>query len=81
MQRKGDLQNFNLKDDVGIKVMKRLYSLKFKKYIYYHWIQKSKRRNYKAITHKKKGRYHLAPTNHTLQFIPTSYTNTYDVNL
>jgi hypothetical protein len=41
MQGKGDLQNKNLKDDVGIRVIKKLYSQKFKKYIYYHWIQKS----------------------------------------
>jgi hypothetical protein len=61
--------------------MKRLYSLKFKKYIYYHWIQKSICRSYTTTTHQKKGRYHLAPTNHTLQFIQTTCTNTYDVNL
>jgi hypothetical protein len=41
VQAKGDLQNKDLKDDVGIRVIKRIYSQKFKKYIYYYWIQKS----------------------------------------
>ncbi len=44
------------KGDRGIRVLDRLYNLKFKKYIYYCWIQKSIRRSYK-ITTLKKGRY------------------------
>ncbi len=39
MQGKGDFLNVDLKDDVGIKVIERLYNQKFKKYIYYYWIQ------------------------------------------
>jgi len=43
----------DLKDDVRIRVIKRLYSQKFKIYIYYHWIQKSIHKNYKTTTLKK----------------------------
>jgi hypothetical protein len=74
------MQNVDLKDDVGIKVIKRLYKQKFKKYIYYHWIQQSICRNYKVTTLKKKI-YQLAPINRTLQFIPIVCTNTSNVNL
>ncbi len=68
------------KGDVVIRVVNKLYNQKFKKYIYYCWIQKSIHRSYK-ITAPTKGKYQLVPTNHTLQFVPTTCTNTSDVNL
>ncbi len=79
MQERGDLQNLTLKNDVGIRVINKLYTHKFKKYIYHCWIQKSFCKSYKVIT-LKKGRYQLIHTNHTLQFVPTTCTNTFDVN-
>jgi hypothetical protein len=74
------MQNVNLKDDVKIKVIERLYNQKFKNYIYYHWIQQSIYKSYK-ITTLKKNKYQLTPINCTLQFVPIICTNTFNVNL
>ncbi len=41
------------KGDGGIRVLDKLYNLKFKKYIYYCWIQKFIHRSYKTTTLKK----------------------------
>jgi hypothetical protein len=44
------------KGDVGIRVLDRIYNLKFKKYIYCRWIQKYIHKIYKTTT-LKNGRY------------------------
>ncbi len=65
MLKKNDLQNLNLKNDVGIKVINKFYSHKFNKYSYHCCIQKSIRKSYKVIP-LKKGIYQLISMNHTL---------------
>ncbi len=44
-----DHQNPNLKDDVTIIVIDRFYNQQFKKYVYYHSIQKSISKGYKYV--------------------------------
>jgi hypothetical protein len=53
IQKKTYLQNSNLKDDVGIIVINKLYNQRFNFLSYYHWIQKLVCTNYKIILKQK----------------------------
>ncbi len=65
---------------LGKDAIDELYNQKFKKFLYYHWIQSFIIFNYNICTHKK-GRFLQAPRSCNLLYIPITCTWTIDQNL
>jgi hypothetical protein len=67
-KEKGRFAKSNLKDDVKIRFIDRLYNQRFKKFLYYCWFQKHAYIGYETIR-PKQGRSQIIHMNHTLQLI------------
>jgi hypothetical protein len=61
-------------------VIDQFYKQKFKKSLCYHWVQSSIICIYNLGSHKR-GKFYLAPKNHSLLYTPTTYTKTIDHDL
>jgi len=64
----------------SIRIIDTFYNQRFKKFLYYHWIQKLVHISYKIIT-PNRGKSQLIHMNHILQFIITACTNEIHINL
>ncbi len=60
-------------------VIDQLYNQKFKKFLYYFRVQSSILHKYNLGSHR--GRFYLAPRNHSLLYTPTTCTKTIDQDL
>jgi hypothetical protein len=58
----------------------QLYNQKFKKFLYYRWVQNSMICRYNLGSHKK-GRFYPSPRNHSLLYTPTAYIKTTNQDL
>jgi hypothetical protein len=67
-------------DKVKIACINRLYNLKYKRFLFYCWIQKSKIPNYGASS-LKRGMFQHATIQQTLKYIPMICTTPSDLNL
>jgi hypothetical protein len=57
-------------------VIDQLYNQKFKKFLYYLWVQSSIVHRYNLGSHK--GRFYPTPRNHSLLYTPTTCAKTID---
>jgi hypothetical protein len=69
-----------MKPKTNHEVIDKIYKEKFEKFLYYCWIQKSIRTNFKG-PRPKKPRYQITWVNCTYQFILIACTSTSDINL
>jgi hypothetical protein len=70
----------DVEGQLGKLTIDQLYNQKFKKFLYYYWVQSSIIHKHNLSSHKK-GKFYLAPRNHSLLYTPTTCTKTIDHNL